>query len=64
MIMVIHYDDRKAADIFYDISDAKEKKIVRSMIKNWDLRRCSSEEWFGQDDPNYGIHHWNAVKMR
>lgn len=60
--MVLHYGDDKPADIFCNISEAKESKILYSMRKHYSVERATAEEWYGQDNPNYGIHHWNVTK--
>lgn len=63
MVTVIHYET-KDPDIHFDMTERKENVLIQNLQKTLKVTRCSSEEWFGQDDPNYRIHHWNAIKRR
>ena len=63
MISVIHYQTgSKEPDIYFGINSKTEKAIISDLKKTNNVVRCNSTEWFGQDDPNYDIHHWNAFK--
>lgn len=63
MICVIHYQTGpKDPDVYFGIDAKTEKSIIGDLRKTNEIVRCSSEEWFGQDDPNYDIHHWKASK--
>lgn len=64
MIGVFHFDTYRDPDIYFDINERTEKKIVNNLSKDWNVTRCSAEEWFGQDNPKYSIHHWNVSKKR
>ena len=64
MIVVIHYEN-KDPDIYFGITKTAEKKIINAVnSKDYAVSRCSPEEWYGQDNDRYDIHHWNARKKR
>lgn len=62
MITVIHYSTNKDPDVYFGITETTEKKILTSLKKNWDISRSASDDWYGQDNPAYPVHHWNAQK--
>lgn len=64
MISVFHYYNDKDPLIYFDINERTEKKIVNNLSVDFSVTRCSAEEWFGQDNPKYDIHHWNVSKKR
>lgn len=64
MVTVIHYNDGRDPDIYFKTNENTEQKILRKMADKYDVRRASAEEWYGQDNPNYKVHHWNAERRR
>ena len=64
MITVIHFNTGKDPEIHFDISEPMEKKILKAHGQYWNLSRSSPEDWPGQENPRYAVHHWDAVKKR
>lgn len=64
MITVIHFNTGKDPEIHFGISDQMENKILKAHSQNWKLSRSSPEDWPGQENPGYVVHHWDAVKKR
>lgn len=62
MITVVHYSHKDEADIHYGMTEQSERKVLNKLASNFKVERCSPEEWFGQDNPNYSIHHFRATK--
>ena len=60
MIVVIHYKRKEEPHIMFDMTEASEKRILTKLRKTCTVERCSSEEWPGQDNPKYAVHHYNA----
>lgn len=64
MVSVFHFDIGIEPEIHFNINERTEQKIIRNLSKDWRISRCTSDEWFGQDNPDYQIHHWNAEKKK
>lgn len=65
MVVVIHYDANREPDIWFGIDQRTEQKILNGFSKKkWTVKRAGPDEWYGQDDPNYRIHHYNATRNR
>lgn len=59
MICVIHHPNRDP-DIYFGIDERTEKKILNNIRKTNTVER--SMDWYGQDNPEYTVHHWEARK--
>ena len=62
LTVVIHYNTNKDPDVLVGMDEKTERSIVTSLKRDWNIKRASPKEWYGQDNPNYGVHHWNAEK--
>ena len=60
MITVIHFENGRTPEIHFGTNEAAEKKIIRALVSKYDVRRATEDEWFGQQDPRYSVHHWIA----
>ena len=64
MVTVIHYPDGTNS-IYFDSTPRKEQKVLSDLkINGFQPIRCDSKEWYGQDNKNYAVHHFNATKSR
>lgn len=62
MITVIHYSN-KDPDVHFDTSNNMEKRILNKIKSTgYKVERSSSEDWPGQDNPKYAVHHWEAKR--
>lgn len=59
MIVVIHYPNRDP-DIYFGINEKTEHRILNDLKKTNVVER--STNWYGQDNPEYTVHHWEAKK--
>ena len=59
MIVVVHMNN----DVYIDYSadEKSEKQFLNKLKSDFDISRCSAEDWPGQDDPRYQVHHWQAT---
>lgn len=62
MIVVVHMN--QDVYISYDEDEAGEKEFLNKLSKDFDIERSSAEDWPGQDNPNYQVHHWNAAPKK
>lgn len=64
MIAVFHHQN-KDPEIFFDINEHTEKRLIHRMEQSgMAVKRCSDEEWPGQSNKKYAVHHWNVTKKR
>ena len=64
MIVVLHHSN-KDPEIFFDVNEAAEKRILKTAKQmGMIVERCSPEEWPGQDKKNYAVHHFNVKKKK
>lgn len=64
MIIVIHHEGNKDPDIYYGMDQSSERKLIRKLSEVADVSRSDPKEWYGQDNPNYAIHHYDAKRRR
>ena len=65
MITVLHYATNKDPDIYFNLDQNAENKIVNGLKKEGcKVERCSDEEWPGQSNPGYSVHHWTVKRGR
>lgn len=63
MITVIHMSGNKEPDIYFGIDQKTEDRILKDLREsNYKVTRSTDEEWYGQSNPKYSVHHWNAIK--
>lgn len=59
MIVVVHMNEDVYID--YSATEESEKRFLSKLSKDFDIERSSAEDWPGQDNPNYRVHHWNVT---
>lgn len=63
MVTVLHMPGGKDPDIYYGIDQKTENRIIGDLKKDgWRVERASEDEWYGQDNPKYTVHHWNVTR--
>lgn len=65
MIVVVHYEGNRDPDVYFGLDEKAEKNVLRAVGgKDWDITRSSKDSWYGQDLPNYAIHHYEARRKK
>ena len=65
MIAVIHYSGNPDPGIYYGLDEHAERRVLKGIEEaGYKVMRSTDDEWFGQSNPKYAVHHYNAVKRR
>ena len=63
MVTVLHYSGNKDPDVYFGTTTHSENKILKALRSDgMVVTRSSANDWPGQDNPKYIVHHWDVKK--